>query len=221
MLRRILAWLRLFFGALFVLAVPAVVLGSVDAVAGEGTVDRLGSGLAWLVVLSFLVGLYGALRLFNRSEDHDLFGNPRPEAQVRRLRELGVLVESECRVRRAFEVESDTNGSQYVCELDDGSCLLLRGQFLWDYEHSWSWRGLRRRFPCTRFVLQEVAGSRGVAGLVCLGEPLEPESVAPGFTGDEALDQELFEGEVTRSTRPYEELRHVLLHERPLRSSDP
>ncbi|NOT31594.1 MAG: hypothetical protein HOP15_14200 [Planctomycetes bacterium] len=204
---------------LLVLVFPVVALVSVDAVAGEGTVDRLGSSLWWLVVLSFVVGLYCVLRLFNHSKDHNLFGEERPEVHVRRLRELGMLVESECRVRRAFAVESDNEGSQYVCELDDGSCLLLRGQFLWDYEHSWTRRG--RRFPNTRFVLQEAARPRYVVGLVCLGEPFEPELVAPGFTGDESIDQELFVGEVTRSARPYEELRHQLLHERPLRSSEP
>lgn len=221
MLRRILDWLRLLFGVLVVVAVVAVVMWAGYAVGGEGAGDRLGS--AWwfvLAPLSYLLGIYVALLLFNRSENHDLFGNPRPEAEVRRLRKLGQLVESECIVRRALEVEQGPDGSQYVCELADGSCLLLRGQFLWDYEHSWSWRGLRRRFPCTRFVLQEIAGSRRFAGLVCMGEPLEPETVAPALTIDEAIDQELFEGDVTRSPRPYEELRHRLLHERPLRSSD-
>lgn len=92
MLRRILAWFRLFFGVLFVLAVPAVVMWAAHAVGGDGVLERLGS--AWTTVLwvfSFFVGIYVALLLLKRSEDHDLFGNPRPKAGVRRLRELGLL----------------------------------------------------------------------------------------------------------------------------------
>jgi hypothetical protein len=55
-----------------------------------------------------------------------------------------------------FEVEGG-KGSQYVCELEGGSCLLLRGQFLWDYERppGWPWPQRPMWFPCTRFVLQQ------------------------------------------------------------------
>jgi hypothetical protein len=41
------------------------------------------------------------------------------------------------------------------------------------------------------------------------------------FSGEEVyLVWDYFEDEVTRSTRPYEELKRLFLHERPLRPSD-
>lgn len=218
LLRLVLATLRLLrllLVGLFVFAAAFAALVAVEAIVGKETFQRQGASWAWLLVLLFLGAGY-AYYLFNRPEDRDLFGRRDPEAEVRRLRELGMLVESEFRVQRVFEVE-DGNVSQYVCELDDGSCLLLRGQLWWDYEHAWTLRGLKRRFPCTRFVLQQCVSPRYVVHVVCLGEGLEPEAVAPPFSGEEFFG-DVFDGEITRVERPYKELEHLLFHERPIRS---
>lgn len=179
-------------------------------------------GIAMLVVL-VPIGLAIAAAadyLFNRAEDRRI-GRPSPAAEVERLRQLGVLVEREYRVRRAFTVEDTGDGSQYVCELDDGACLLLRGQYLWNYEDPWPWpwRPKVLRFPSTHFVLYQVRSGGGVH-IVCRGEELASEGVAPPFSVDEFLYQELFDGEVTRVERPYEELRRLLFDERPIRAPE-
>jgi hypothetical protein len=214
LLRFVLNAVRLILAALFVIVGLAGVAGLAVTVGLEG--------LATLVVIvpGSLAVAAAAEHLFSRPEDR-LSRPPRPAAEVERLRQMGALVEREFRVRRVFEVEGTGEGSQYVCELDDGACLLLRGQYLWDYLFPWRWPWSPKvtRFPSTRFVLYQDPRGR-VVHLVCHDEELAPEGVAPPFTGDEFFAQELFDGEVALVERPYDELKRLLFQERPIRALD-
>jgi hypothetical protein len=213
LLRSVVTAVRLILAAVFILIGVAGAFVLADAVGLEG--------IAMLVVLVpiWLAVFAAANYLFSRAQDRR--SRPSPAAEVERLRQLGELVEREYRVRRVFAVEDSGEGSQYTCELDDGACLLLRGQYLWDYDNPWSWpwRPKVLRFPSTHFVLYQVP-SGGVVHLVCRGEELVLEGVAPPFIFDEFLDQELFDGEVTRVERPYEDLRRLLFDERPIRAPE-
>jgi hypothetical protein len=214
LLRFVLNAVRLILAAVFVVVGVAGAAALAEAVGLERKAMLVVLVPAWLAV--FAATYY----LFSSPEDR-LSRPPRPAAEVERLRRMGALVEREFHVRRVFAVEDTGDGSQYVCELDDGACLLLRGQYLWDYDDPWQWpwRPKVPRFPSTRFVLYQ-RPSGGVVHLVCRGEELAPEGVAPPFTVDEFLDQELFDGEVTLVARPYEELKRMLFDERPIRAPE-
>jgi len=80
MSRQLLHGLRLVLAVLFVCVVPFV--------AGEAAFERMGRVGVALLAAVFLGGVYGAFKLFGRSARP---GDP--EAQVRRLRERGLLVE--------------------------------------------------------------------------------------------------------------------------------
>jgi hypothetical protein len=216
-LRSLLNAVRLILAAAFVFVGLAGAAGLADAVGLEGIAMLVVLVPVWLAVVAAAYGL------FNRPEDRHFLGDRdlAPDAEVERLRALGSLVEREFHVGRVFEVEDTGEGSQYVCELDDGACLLLRGQYLWDYVNPWQWpwRPKVSRFPSTRFVLYQNPWG-AVVHLVCRGEQLAPEGVAPPFTIDEFLEQELFDGEVTRVEQPYEELKRLLFRERPIRAPE-
>jgi hypothetical protein len=99
------------------------------------------------------------------------------EAFIERL-EKGDLLESQSfTARRAFQVqEFEDEGSSYFIELTDGSVLFLSGQYLYEYEDEGC-------FPCTSFVVRRHRHERDVLEIQCGGDVIEPEVVAPPFTG--------------------------------------
>jgi hypothetical protein len=210
-------YVRLVLAGLFVFAALIAAVTAAERRWG----DEGMRGFEWLVAPFLIATLYAAFKLFNRPGERSLakdLGRWDPEAEVRRLDEAGQLTRREFRVRRAFELEeTEDEGFSFVCELEDGRSLLLRGQFLYYvvWPDPFALRRFERRFPCTRFHVCEDANGTAV-WIEREGEVLAIECVAPPFDLGELEEQDLFDGDVTVLERRYEELKTLLVERRPL-----
>lgn len=192
--------MRLLLASLFVIAIQVAFI----ALASFLGWDRVLEPFLWLVMPVLFLGAVGAaMRLFNGP-------NLAPRDQIREWEEQGLLVSTDFRARRAFQVEEyEDEGPHYVLELEDGSVLYLNGQYLYDYEaiedddpefHQ------PRRFPCTEFTVRRHRDKGYVVDLDCRGTVLEPEEVQPAFTTAEYRSFDLGDGELIRD-RTYEEVK--------------
>jgi len=141
---------------------------------------------SWLVLplslLAFFSTTLGALFLF-----HGKWTHRRSEQEILadrfHMEQLGLLISEPYRVRRAFQLEEfEDEGSQYFLELEDHSVLYLSGQFLYEYEPL---NAKPRRFPCTQFTIRRHKDDGRIVDLLCSGEILEPEIMAPPLAVDE------------------------------------
>lgn len=115
------------------------------------------------------------------------------------LESQGLVLRQRFRAVRAFAVEEfEDEGSHYYIELEDGSVLFLSGQYLYDFEPVDSGRCRQaRRFPCTEFEILRRKDGLWVLDILCSGEVLEPEIVAPPFgTGEYENCEVPREGEI-------------------------
>lgn len=128
---------------------------------------------------------------------------------VRDWEAQGLLVSTEFRARRAFQVEEfEDEGSHYFLELEDGGVLYLNGQYLYDYEaieDDEPGFNHPRRFPCTEFTRRAHRDRGFTVDLLCRGGVLEPEAVQPPLTTEEWRRFHLTDGDIIRD-RAYEEL---------------
>lgn len=165
----------------------------------------LGLGMAMLMLLLCVL----ALVLFNRPGAHPL-GNGAGDAFLRDLEERGLLVSTDYRATRAFQVdEVEDEGPHYFVELEDGRVLYLNGQYLFEYEETDDDLELTqpRRFPCTEFTVRRHWDAGYVIDLLCGGRVLEPEVVAPPFSDRDYREGRIpDDGEIIIS-RTYEEIK--------------
>lgn len=106
---------------------------------------------------------------------------------VEQLEAKGLLAQDAFQARRAFQIEEfEDEGSHYVIELQNGSVLYLNGQYLYDYEPITDDPKLNqpRTFPCAEFTVRRHKLSGDGIDIICRGEVIEPECLAPSF--DEA-----------------------------------
>ncbi len=88
-----------------------------------------------------------------------------------------MLVAKTLRALRAFQLEEfEDVGSQYFIELEDHTVFYLSEQFLYEYEPS---DKQPRRFPSTEFTIRRHKSDRHIVDLICSGQVLEPEVMAP------------------------------------------
>jgi hypothetical protein len=162
-----------------------VFAGIMAAVAAVGALGWMADG-AWLPIVVILatatvVGA-AALRLFNPTGTFFL-GRSAEEA-LSELERRGLLADTRFEVTRAFGVKDyGDEGSHYFLELADGSGILaLCGQYLYAYEPIDDDPELNqpRRFPCSTFTVRRHRTQRYVVDVICSGDVIEPEVMAPG-----------------------------------------
>ena len=136
-----------------------------------------------LLVAGFFVFVFLAMVLF-RGKGPRRISAETYAARIRKLEEDGLLVLQSFRARRAFQVdEFEDEGSHYYVELEDGAVLFLTGQYLYDYEpragrHS---EAKLRKFPCREFTIRRHKEKGFAVDIVCQGDVIEPEALAPWF----------------------------------------
>jgi hypothetical protein len=152
-----------------------------------------------LLVLVFGGLVLLAMHLFDRRE------RPLPPVPI----DESTLVSQRLQARRAFEVEEfEDEGMTFFIELIDGSVLFLQGQYLYEEEG---------RFPCTQFTVRRHPTEQWVYDVTCEGEFLEPEALAPSFSGHDHDSGRVPEDGQIITGRSYDELKAQWLD--PIRPS--
>lgn len=147
------------------------------------------------VVIGLLVMVFAglgalAMRLFGR----------RPRVPPPVPIDESTLASQRFQARRAFEIEEfEDEGRSLFIELADGSVLFLSGQYLYDDEE--------HQFPCTEFVVRREPGEGWAYDVMCEGEPLDPETIAPPFSGDDHDSGRVPEDGQVITDRTYEEVK--------------
>jgi hypothetical protein len=159
-------------------------------------------------IVAFCVTLTLAFVIFNR---------PGPSLRkgeavdfTKKLEEEGILVSQDFEARRAFEIrEFEDEGMHYMVELPDGSVLFLSGQYLYEYEliEDDPEFNQPRRFPCTSFTVRRHAEDGYVVDIICGGEVLEPECVAPYFEAEDFEQDRIPDDGQVITDRTYDELK--------------
>lgn len=172
--------MRLLLAALFVILVMFGYTCAIGAIYPDGEWPRCaGPSFAF----AFFGAIFASQFIFNRSSSR--LGQAKSfDDQVAQLKEKGLLISENFRARRAFQVEEfDDEGSHYFVELEDGSVLYLNGQCLYEYEPITDDPELNqsRRFPCSLFTVRRHKNNGCLIDIVCSGEVLEPECIAPHF----------------------------------------
>ena len=137
--------------------------------------------VAALLVGTLIAAGYAAWR-FWAALDPDLRDLGKSTEQIIAELEAKNLVHRDrYRACRAFQMEEmEDEGSNYFVELEDGRVLFISGQFLYECEPEQP--GEPRQFPCTEFELVRRTDTGDLLDLICRGQPLEPEALAPAFT---------------------------------------
>jgi hypothetical protein len=203
-----MSFLRMVLAAVFVLAVFIAVLF------GLGLVDTFLSIPAPVgcVLLFFIFAGLVVLGMFLFESRTSLS----PAAPV----DESTLVSQRFHARRAFEIEEfEDEGMSFFVELADDSVLFLSGQYLYEYEPIDDDPDLNqpRRFPCTEFTVRRHPTEHWVYDVACSGEVLEPEGLAPPFSGDDYDFGRIPEDGQVITDRSYDELKARWLD--PRRSS--
>lgn len=165
-------------------------------------------------VVSFGVTLVLANAIFNRPGPSLRRGTA--EDFTKKLEEEGLLAAQDFEVRRAFEIrEFEDEGMHYMLELTDGSVLYLNGQYLYEYEliEDDPEFNQPRRFPCTSFTIRRHAEDGYVVDIICRGEVLEPECVAPYFEAEDFKAGLIPEDGDVITDRTYEEIKAERMRE--------
>jgi hypothetical protein len=147
-----------------------------------GPLDRTPSWLLpLLVILALFSSIFVGMKLFGSKRRRRTAKEIQAERQA--WEDAGLLTHDSFRVLRAFQVdEFEDEGSHYFLELEDRSVLYLSGQFLYEYEPVQTRKTTRaRQFPCTQFTLRRHKQDSAVVDILCSGEVLEPEVIAPPF----------------------------------------
>lgn len=171
-MRLLLAGLFIFFG----------MMGVVAGLFELGPKDPPSWLIVPVAVVSFFVLLGGAFVLFNVAGSRAP-RSPRGDS-IEQMEAKGLLVSTDFQARRAFQIEEfEDEGAHYVIELQDGSTLYLNGQYLYDYEPITDDPELNRPrlFPCTDFTVRRHKASGEGIDILCRGDLIEPEFVAPSF----------------------------------------
>jgi len=177
--------MRIILAGLFVLIALIAFVGFVSSRYGDNE-------WPWWATPSIFVitagSIWLALIVFNQRGYRPIPPWKSPEEYMKELEAKGLLLTESFQARRAFQVEEfEDEGSHYFIELDDGSVLYLSGQYLCDFEAIDDDPELNqpRQFPCTSFTLIRHKEAGFVMDILCSGEVLEPESIAPSFNKDD------------------------------------
>ena len=103
---------------------------------------------------------------------------------VAELDAQGLVTSVDYKATRAFKVdEFEDEGLHYFVELSDRTVLYLNGQYLYDYDLDAASSENRPTvgFPNTEFTACRHRIEGSVLDLICRGEPLKPEVIAPAF----------------------------------------
>jgi hypothetical protein len=171
--RLVAAGLFLYFGVLLIV-VGLLAVGWTE-----------GRGWLSLLVIVAVPTAFGAVAfwLFNPKGTRALTA-PSVDDGIAELERRGLIVDTRFEATRAFGVESyDDEGPHYFLELADGSGVLaLVGQYLYGYEAIDDDPELNRsrRFPCTAFTVRRHRSEHHVVDVICGGDVIEPEAMAPG-----------------------------------------
>lgn len=152
---------------------------------------------------AFLGSVVVALILFNRRGYRPSAPWKTIEEKIDELRQQGLLISEAFTARRTFQVEEyEDEGSHYFVELSDGRTLYLTGQYLYDFAPIEDDPELNqpRRFPCTAFTILRHKEAGYVVDILCSGEVLEPELIAPPFTREDRRRDILEDGTVISDT---------------------
>ena len=160
----------------------------------------------WLVIPVFLLAFFGSI-LCSLVHFHGKLISRRSLEQIHgdrlRMEQAGMLLSQTFRAHRAFQVEEfEDEGSHYFLELEDHSVLYASGQFLYEYEPS---AKEPRRFPCTEFTIRRHKDEGFIVDVLCSGEVLEPEVIAPSFSPADAEKYAFMEGVQAVRGKNYEE----------------
>jgi hypothetical protein len=138
--------------------------------------------------------------------------------EVRQAKEQGLIVSTDFRARRLFEVDSvePDMGPIYFLELESGLVLFLNGQYMWDYLGGPD-EDEARRFPCTEFTVRRHKLKGYVIDMDCRGTPLEPEVETPPFDATFYDDQPWRDGDILAGIG-YDELKEKLFDDSQLLS---
>lgn len=180
--------MRVVLAALFVFACGGVAAALIDSHVASPW-PWWGKGLPALAMLA-AGGL--SMFVFNRSGLRPHMRRQSHEEFIADLQTQGLLQREAFQATRAFAVaEFEDEGSHYFIELDDGRVLYLGGQYLYDFEPLEADDGepeQLRSFPCTQFEVLRHRQAGYVVDIVCRGQVLEPELMAPPFGKREMRD---------------------------------
>ncbi|KRG47312.1 hypothetical protein ARC20_02985 [Stenotrophomonas panacihumi] len=180
--------MRVVLAALFVFACGGTAAVLIDS--------QLASPWPWwakgVPALAMLAASGLSLFLFNRSGLRPQLRRQSHAVFIADLHAQGLLQREAFQAKRAFAVaEFEDEGSHYFIELDDGRVLYLGGQYLYDFEPLEADDGepeQQRSFPCREFEVLRHRQAGYVVDIVCRGQVLEPELVAPPFGKREMRD---------------------------------
>jgi hypothetical protein len=192
----------------------AVLLGVVGMISTHHPNDTWPWWAGPTIAATMLTAIVASLFLFNKSRYRPNLSRKSLEEQLAELEEKGLLVNESFKARRAFHVEEyEDEGSHYFIELNDGAVLFVTGQYLYEYQDISDDPELNqnRKFPCSEFTLQRHKETSSVMNIVCAGQVLPIECVAPPFSKS-AFKRGLVpeDGEVLRN-RSYEDLKWELM----------
>ena len=193
--------MRLLFAGLFVLGG----LCFVSNVLFAHFSPRL-AGVMLLPAVCFLV--LAILVLFNLGRK--VRQDPRTfEERMREKEAKGLLVKTDHKSHRAFEVEEfEDEGAHFFVEVEDGSVLYLNGQYLYEYLPT---DKQPRTFPCTEFTMIRNKENGLVEDIQCRGTALEPEVTCPVFSKAYFKNGPVWtDGDVIRD-RTYDQLKAELM----------
>jgi hypothetical protein len=172
--------MQLLGAAFFVLTCMGLIIAAISNYFPEG---RPAWFITPLALVGFFVSFFLAMIIF-RGKGPSRVSAERYAARIRKLEEDGLLISQSFRARRAFKVdEFEDEGPSYFIELEDSSVLFLNGQYLWDYEpRATAFSTPRSRaFPSTEFSVRRHKESGYAVDILCQGDVIEPEAVAPWF----------------------------------------
>ena len=173
--------MRTLLAGLFVFTVMLIVVGLIGRYSDGNWPWWAGP----LIIISFFGSIFASLFLFNKKRwFRPLFLGKTLEEQIAELEQNELLVSETFRARRAFQLEEfEDEGSHYFIELDDGRTLYLNGQYLYDYEPIGDDPELNqsRKFPCKQFTIRRHKKAQYVVDILCSGDVIEPEAVAPHY----------------------------------------
>ena len=177
--------MRILLASLFVVAGMMLAVGLLPGVMNRVAPVLVEFGMAAIFIV--LIGV--AMALFNPSWQWRGYFKSEQE-RIRDLEERGLLVSTDFEAVRAFQVEEyEDEGLHYFIALQGGGVLCLTGQYLYDYEaledEDDDELNQPKSFPCTRFTVRRLRDDGFVLDILCRGEVLEPEWVAPAFGREE------------------------------------
>lgn len=138
------------------------------------TFGVLALGLPHWLSLSLLAGFF----LLPFLLDGSLFNRRKTLAQqLIELETKGLLEQKRFQIKRVFGIQAvERKGAQYYLELEDDRVLYLAGSLLDAYEPTHT---LKRRFPCSEFIVYYHKIDQTVLSLEPQGTVLEPELYLP------------------------------------------